>query len=133
MKILITGELCNLDKMNELIKISDLGLKVYIEKDCTKYDIAVIKEAVYFITGLQFEEYTTESTKRDHFYARLIFAHQAFCRANLNTREITKMLNRNTGNHLRYLNNYDKEFKYNKYFRCMAIKVDNFITKHVSH
>jgi hypothetical protein len=91
-----------------------------------------IQRAIHEVTGLKFCEYTTESRKREKFFARMMFAYH--CQKN----DIDPMqyIRRDRTMVYHYLNQYHDEIKFNPYFKKMAMRVEAKLnpktTEHVS-
>ncbi len=89
--------------------------------------VASVKSALYQVTGLSFNEYTTKSRKRDAFFARMIFA--KMCSDIMKPLEISKLINRDRTTVLHLLKIYDDEVKYNPNFRKLAESANEKLLK----
>lgn len=87
-----------------------------------------IQNAVHEVTGLNFNQYTTKSRKRDGFFARMLFVYH--CRRNkMKLVEIAKYVHRDHTSMLHLLKKYEDETRFNPYFKAMADKVNNILNK----
>lgn len=96
-------------------------------------EIEFIKAAIEEATGLQFGQYITRSRERNLYYARMIFAQ--LCASNceeITVDDIAVMVNRPAGTIMRYMNNFEREVKYNRSFRGIVKSVKNNLSTKVS-
>jgi len=102
--------------------------KIFFESNVvTKFNyVTKIKDAIHEVTGLKFSEYTSESRKRNGFYARMLFAYK--CSENgMKIEDISELIQRDRTTVLYVLNKYDDEVKYNPEFRRLAEKFNEII------
>ena len=105
-----------------------MGKKIFFESDVvTKFNLVTkIKDVIHEISGLKFSEYTSESRKRNCFYARMLFAHK--CNENgMKIEDISELIQRDRTTVLYVLNKYDDEVKYNPEFRRLVEKFNEII------
>lgn len=87
-----------------------------------------IENAIHEVMGLRLFQYNTNSRKRDGFYARMLFVHH--CRQEkMSLVDIAKYIHRDHSSMLYFLNKYNDEVRYNEFFRVMAERVNNILTK----
>jgi hypothetical protein len=87
-----------------------------------------IQSAIHEAVGMQFNEYTTESRKRDGFFARMLFVYH--CRQErMKMTDIAQYVHRDHTSILYLLKKYEDETKYNPTFRALAKKVDNILNR----
>ncbi|TYK34365.1 DUF4406 domain-containing protein [Bacteroides pyogenes] len=105
-----------------------LGLDIWFESNVRRDNDIVtrVQNAIHEVTGMQFNEYTTKSRKRDGFFARMLFVYH--CRRNkMKLTQIAKYVHRDHSSMLHLLNKYEDDFKYNPQFREMATRVNNIL------
>lgn len=94
-------------------------------------EIKAVEDAIFKVMGLRFVDYTKPGErKRDHYYARLIYAKHELKYRSIN--EVAKTINRSVLTLRPYLNLYAKEVKYNSEFRNIVDKIDTILLKGVS-
>jgi AraC-like DNA-binding protein len=86
-----------------------------------------IKEAIHEATGMTIEQYRTRSRKEDYIFARMIFSHHSK-RAGLSPDEISLCLHISRSMIYHYFERYNDECRFTPKFRCMAKKVDKFLS-----
>lgn len=105
-----------------------LGLDIWFESNVRRDNDIVtrVQNAIHEVTGMQFNEYTTKSRKRDGFFARMLFVYH--CRRNkMKLTQIAKYVHRDHSSMLHLLKKYEDDFKYNPQFREMATRVNNIL------
>ena len=105
-----------------------MGKKILFESDMVNElnSVTKIKDVIHEISGLKFSEYTSESRKRNCFYARMLFAHK--CNENgMKIEDISELIQRDRTTVLYVLNKYDDEVKYNPEFRRLSEKFNEII------
>lgn len=113
------------------------GIKILFQSEKKFNDFAALKVfriqgAIEEVTGLKFEEYKTNSRKRDCFFARMLFAH--LCHKNkLKQKEIAKYINRDYTTVHHYLRKYNDECKFNPSFRVIAQQIKEKLNEEVYH
>lgn len=85
-----------------------------------------IENAIHEVTGLRLNQYNTKSRKRDGFYARMLFVHHC-SREKMKLEDIAGHIHRDCSSMLYFLNKYNDEVKYNRFFREMAERVDDIL------
>jgi chromosomal replication initiation ATPase DnaA len=87
-----------------------------------------IQNAIHEVTGMTFGEYTTQSRKRDGFFARMIFVYH--CRKKkMKLTDIATYVHRDRSSMLHLLKKYDDETKYNPHFKIWAERVEDILYK----
>ena len=86
-----------------------------------------VESAIHEVTGLKLSDYSTSGRTRDGFFARMLFAHHCQL-GNMKLSDIGSLINRERTSVARTLNDYNKEFKYNAFFRGMAERVDRILS-----
>lgn len=94
--------------------------------------IQQIKDAIFEVTGLKFEQYTTDCKDRDKYFARMIFVNCCREYEGLQPSEIAKIVNRDSTLMSRYFGKYKDEVRLNKGFRLLAESVENILSECVS-
>lgn len=91
-----------------------------------------IKDSIYEVTGLRFQDYTGPDKDTNKFFARIIFAYQ--CKKNdcMKLPELCAMINRAYKNTSKYETKYENEYRVNRKFRAIADGVEEILTKRVS-
>ena len=105
-----------------------LGMNIWFETIVKRENIAImrIQNAIHEVTGLRFNQYATESRKKELFFARMIFVYH--CRKlKMSMVQIAKYVNRHHSSILYFLRKYEDDFKFNYQFRQLAIKVDQIL------
>lgn len=87
-----------------------------------------IEGAIHEVTGLRLADYSVSGRSRDGFFARMMFAHHCWLE-NMALSDIGSLINRERTSVTRTLNDYNKEFKYNAFFRSMAKRVDEILSR----
>ncbi|RKV80363.1 MAG: DUF4406 domain-containing protein [Alloprevotella sp.] len=87
-----------------------------------------VESAIHEVTGLRLADYSASGRRRDGFFARMMFAHHCWLE-NMTRSDIGRFINRERTSVTRVLNDYDKEFKYNAFFRSMAKRVDRILSR----
>ena len=87
-----------------------------------------VTSAIHEVTGLRLADYSASGRRRDGFFARMMFAHHCWLE-NMTRSDIGRLINRERTSVTRVLNDYDKEFKYNAFFRGMAKRVDEILRR----
>lgn len=87
-----------------------------------------IEGAIHEVTGLRLADYSVSGRSRDGFFARMMFAHHCQLE-NMKLSDIGSLINRERTSVARTLNDYNKEFKYNAFFRSMAERVDEILRR----
>lgn len=82
---------------------------------------------IHEVTGLCFKKVTATKKTRNSFYARMIFAYH--CREMKYT-DIGAILKRTRTTINYYINRYEEEYEYNRYFRRMASAVERRLSKY---
>lgn len=83
-----------------------------------------LKQAISEVMGVSFYEIASEDRKRNHVYARMIYAH--FCRKQgASLADLSAEMKRNHSTVIYYLKKYADECKFNPLFRELAEKVNN--------
>lgn len=94
----------------------------------TQDSLLRIQNAIHEVTGLQLNDYSTKSRKRDKFFARMLFAHH--CKdADMNLSDIARFIYRDNSSMQYVLNKYHDEYQFNGYFRGMADKVNEILSR----
>jgi hypothetical protein len=88
--------------------------------------IKEIKAAIFEVTGLKFEEYTTKSRKWEYVYARMIFAYNCYQNGVWRS-QIAKYINRSPLIVDYAINKYADEIIYNREFSRLAEKVEEML------
>lgn len=88
-----------------------------------------IDNAIYEVTGMKFNEYITQSRKRDGVFARMIFVYHCRKQYKMKLTKIAKYVHRDHSSLLHLLKKYNDDFKYNPQFRDLAIRVNNILNK----
>ena len=87
-----------------------------------------VEGAIHEVTGLVLNQYSTRCRKRDGFFARMLFVHH--CRQRkMKLSDIARLVNRDRSSMLHLLNKYNDEVKYNPFFRDMAKRVDEILSR----
>lgn len=87
-----------------------------------------VESAIHEVTGLRLADYSASGRRRDGFFARMMFAHHCWLK-NVKLSDIGSLINRERTSVARTLNDYNKEFKYNAFFRSMAERVDEILRR----
>lgn len=87
-----------------------------------------VESAVHEVTGLRLCDYSVSGRTRDSFFARMMFAHHCQLE-NMTLSDIGSFINRERTSVTRTLNDYNKEFKYNAFFRGMAERVNEILRR----
>lgn len=106
------------------------GKSVLFESSIIRCQDIVLRvtSAIHEVTGLKLSDYRASGRKMDGFFARMMFAHH--CRLEgMTFWDIGRFINRERTSVIRTLNDYDKEFKYNAFFRSMAKRVDEILSR----
>ena len=90
-----------------------------------------IKDAIQYVTGLRFEDYTQKGRQKDSFFARMILINYC-CTIDMSLPEIANIVRRDRTTVVHCVKIYPDELKYNSQFRDIVRKVDNFMSKSVS-
>ncbi len=118
------------------VKIAEeYGFEIIYESDCYIKSTLIeqLKEAIFDIMGLKFEQYITNSRKNDYFYARMIFVNHCKNYEGMNLNKIGNLINRDHSTVMYSLKTYQNEIKYNQDFRETTRKVNKALNKCVSH
>lgn len=96
--------------------------------------IKTIGEAITEVTGIPYRTLATIGKIQTQYFARMIFTRFLMDHQGIKISDVSRILNRNEQTIMRYLRNYENEFKVNKKFRLMAnhIALKIFINKPVS-
>ena len=87
-----------------------------------------VTSAIHEVTGLRLCDYSASGRKMDGFFARMMFARH--CRLEgMTFGDIGRFINRERTSVIRTLNDYGNEFKYNAFFRGMAERVDEILSR----
>lgn len=85
--------------------------------------IEKIKNKIESVTGLKYEDYTSNSQEICYVYSRMIFAYH--CRSmKMTLKEIGRLLKRDHATVSHYMRKYSNEKDSNRYFREMANEVE---------
>ena len=87
-----------------------------------------VESAIHEVMGLKLSDYSASGRTRDGFFARMLFAHHCQLE-NMKLSDIGSLINRERTSVARTLNDYNKEFKYNAFFRSMAERVDEILSR----
>lgn len=114
----------------ELKIAHEFGITVMYESAILKNMIKTekIKEAIFDVLGLRFDQYTTNSRERHFFYARMIFIN--YCREvqDITLEEIGIMLNRDHSTVLHGIKTFKNEIQYNADFREDCRKINEILS-----
>lgn len=113
------------------------GIKILFQFEKKYNDFAALKVfriqgAIEEVTGLKFEDYKTNSRKRNCFFARMIFAYYC-CEVELTPKEIAKYIHRDYTTIHHYLRKYNDECKYNPSFRIIAEQIKEKLENSMYH
>jgi len=115
----------------ELKIAQEYGITVIYESSTLKYLIKTekIKEAIFDVLGLKFEQYIKPSRNRDLFFARMIFVN--YCREieNISLNAIGDMLNRDHTTVIHAIKTFKNEMHYNAVFRENVIRINEILSK----
>ena len=106
------------------------GKSVLFESSIIRCQDIVLRvtSAIHEVTGLKLSDYSASGRKMDGFFARMMFAHH--CRLEgMTFGDIGRFINRERTSVIRTLNDYGNEFKYNAFFRSMAKRVDEILSR----
>lgn len=87
-----------------------------------------VEGAIHEVTELRLADYSASVRSRDGFFARMMFTHHCWLE-NVKLSDIGSLINRERTSVARTLNDYNKEFKYNAFFRSMAERVDEILSR----
>nr|DAK21565.1 MAG TPA: chromosomal replication initiator protein [Caudoviricetes sp.] len=87
-----------------------------------------VESAIHEVTGLKLSDYSVSGRTRDVFFARMLFAHHCQLE-NMKLSDIGSLINRERTLVTCTLNDYNKYFKYNAFFRSMAERVDEILRR----
>jgi hypothetical protein len=104
------------------------GKDIFFESKVIKNkDIVLkIKNAIHEVTELKFSEYTTESRKRDGFFARMLFVYHCV-QKRIKPTDIAQYIHRDRTLIPYIIKKYIDETRYNPTFRELAQRVDNIL------
>lgn len=88
-----------------------------------------ITAAIESVTSLKFCDYTSQSKRRDTYYARMLLANYLKKEHGMTAISIADLLNRDHATICCALAKYDDEYAYNKQFRDMANKIKSILSK----
>lgn len=111
------------------------GMMVLYEKTMVGFNSDAVRpiiNAIEEIIGLSPENYTVRGkSSTESYFAKIIFTH--FCsKQNVPVNKITEMLNRSEVSIYRYISNFEKELQYNKHFKSLVSKIENYLKNNVS-
>ena len=87
-----------------------------------------VSAAIHEVTGLRLVDYSVSGRKIDGFFARMMFAHH--CRLeNMTLSDIGSFIKRERTSVTRVLNDYNSELRYNAFFRSMAERVNEILSR----
>lgn len=125
--------------LNDWHSSTEARIEKHVAEDCSKTIMLEagsiedptgrIKDAIYQVTGLKFEQYTTESKKRELYFARLIFVHCCLKYEDMDPSEFSKLINRDATLMTRYTFKFDNEVRLNKQFRKLVEDVERILSK----
>lgn len=95
-------------------------------------EVSRIAEAIHEVTWLPFEAYKGGPNDVNCYFARMIFSFHCH-QARFSPRMITAFIDRKRGTVLRYLKNYNNEYKFNPAFRDIAEKVKQKLSNGKAH
>ena len=110
----------------------EMGILVLYESDMNDSCIVDLKNAIKEVTGLSFDEFTTESRLRPCYYARSIYVNYCVRNMSIDPNDLVHIVNRDRCTILRYIKTFNDELKYNKFFREIYLRVNEIINKNVS-
>lgn len=87
-----------------------------------------VENAIHEVTGLRLADYSVSGRSRDGFFARMMFAHHCWLE-NMTQSDIGRFINREQTSVVCVLNDYNKEFEHNAFFRSMAKRVDEILSR----
>lgn len=87
-----------------------------------------VSAAIHEVTGLRLCDYSVSGRKMDGFFARMMFAHHCSLEK-VKLSDIGSFINRERTSVTRIINEYNNEFKYNAFFRGMAERVDEMLSR----
>jgi len=115
----------------ELKIAQEYGITVMYESVIIKHQLKTesIKEAIFEVLGLQFEQYITPCRKTEYFFARIIFANYCseFCQISLT--DIGSMLNRGHATIIYSIKTFKNEMHHNTEFRENVIRINEILSK----
>lgn len=91
-----------------------------------------IKDAVEYVTGLKFEQYTTRSKKNNLYFARIIFVHHCLENNNLSIEDVATLVERDNTSIERNRKSYFYELRCNPKFRKTTERVNQLLINNVS-
>lgn len=94
---------------------------------CNQGIVLKIQDAIHEVTGLRLNQYNTKSRKRDRFFARMLFVHHCR-REKMKLEDIARYIRRDHSSMLYFINKYNDEVKYNRFFREMADRVNSILS-----
>jgi hypothetical protein len=122
--------------LNEWQSSTEARIEKHIAEDCSKTILLEskgtaaqterIKDAIFEVTGLKFDQYNTECKKREIYFARLLFVHCCQKYENMQPAIIEDLINRNVN---RYPGKFNDEVRLNKAFRLLVESVEEILSK----
>lgn len=105
------------------------GKMILFESNIVRTNGIVLKieNAIHEVTGLRLNQYNTKSRKRDGFFARMLFVHHCWCEK-MKLEDIARYIRRDHSSMLYFINKYNDEVKYNRFFREMADRVNSILS-----
>lgn len=131
--LLLDGWLENQDSRIEKEIAQEKGKIILFESKIIDHNkqIEKVKDAIYEVIGLRYDQYVTKNRMRDTFYARMIIVNYCLKVQNMTLEEIGKIINRDYSTVIHCKKTYQNEIVYNKKFRSMVNKIDKILNKNV--
>ncbi len=103
-------------------------LENIMENDKMQREIIEIQRAIYQVTGLRIEQYSTKSRRRNLFNARAIFVRESF-RKKVPMYDVSKLINRDRSTIIYTNSKYHDNVKVDPDFRVIAERVEKILAE----
>lgn len=108
----------------------ELGIPIIFESNTYRNvsKIEKLKEAIFEVMGLTFDQYTTNSRMQKFFYARMIMINYCREQEDMSLQKIAFLINRDHTTVMHGLKTFKNEIKYNLEFRETVEKINKIVT-----